>query len=307
MATGVPPSLKQIQVFVVHATQLEKHDPLMSYHCRYYAIQEGIKLRTSHTDDGSKKFLIQQMDALEKQKVSLGAKLEDPNNGKSYAEQFSLRVFDVADNEDRAGTANKNTAKNFLAASQFIEVLKQFGELSDELTEKQRYAKWKAVDISTALKNGLTPKPGGPDDNESNELNGDGKEDTNNIPQPMLPPTNSGKFDEPEVPTYQGNKDTTNIAHPNNVNSPTVNSFPTIIPRNISNTFPQTVPQTVQPPTNYSTQVSNDSTYHPSDENRATAQKYSKFVVSALDYEDFPTAVKYLKLALKQLTGTDYA
>jgi vacuolar protein sorting-associated protein VTA1 len=51
----VPSSLSGISCYLLHGAQLEKHDPLMSYHCRYYAVQEGIKLRAAHPDDASKK------------------------------------------------------------------------------------------------------------------------------------------------------------------------------------------------------------------------------------------------------------
>jgi vacuolar protein sorting-associated protein VTA1 len=46
---------------------------------------------------------------------------------------FALRVFKVADDADRAGNANKGTARNFLHASIFLEVLKQYGPLKEEV------------------------------------------------------------------------------------------------------------------------------------------------------------------------------
>lgn len=50
-----------------------------------------------------------------------------------YMKSFCFKVFKVADDEDRAGKANKNTARNFLHASIFFDVLKQFSELSHEV------------------------------------------------------------------------------------------------------------------------------------------------------------------------------
>ncbi len=39
----------------------------MSYYCRYYALQEGINLRSAHPNDPEiKKYLIAQMETLEK-------------------------------------------------------------------------------------------------------------------------------------------------------------------------------------------------------------------------------------------------
>lgn len=44
----------------------------------------------------------------------------------AYLENFALKIFSVADNEDRSGHAKRTTAKKFLAAANFLEVLKIF-------------------------------------------------------------------------------------------------------------------------------------------------------------------------------------
>lgn len=44
----------------------------------------------------------------------------------AYVEDFALRVFASADNEDRRGAATRKTAKKFLAAATFFEVLNVF-------------------------------------------------------------------------------------------------------------------------------------------------------------------------------------
>ena len=41
-------------------------------------------------------------------------------------ENFALKIFLAADNEDRQGSATSKTAKTFLASSVFLEVLKVF-------------------------------------------------------------------------------------------------------------------------------------------------------------------------------------
>ena len=48
-------------------------------------------------------------------------------------ENFALKVFVGADNEDRGGKATRATAKKFIAASNFLELLKLFGELKPEV------------------------------------------------------------------------------------------------------------------------------------------------------------------------------
>ena len=44
----------------------------------------------------------------------------------AYVENFALKIFSMADNEDRSGHAKRTTAKKFLAAANFLEVLKIF-------------------------------------------------------------------------------------------------------------------------------------------------------------------------------------
>jgi hypothetical protein len=88
-------------------------------------------------------------------------------------------VFKLADDADRAGTADKNTYKNYLAASSFLDVTTQFGELPEEcdreisrsrltsalarLKKMNKYAKWRATLIGKALTSG-TPIPPPPSD-----------------------------------------------------------------------------------------------------------------------------------------------
>ena len=76
-------------------------------------------------------------------------------------EAFALDVFQKADGEDRSGLADKGTARTFYAAGNFLDVLQQFGELSDDFKQMKKYAKWKAADILSAIKEGRAPTPGG--------------------------------------------------------------------------------------------------------------------------------------------------
>lgn len=114
-----------------------------------YALQYGIELTPEPREDAVKKTLISWMVRLEQEKAKHAALLAQDGMGKDYVEAFALRVFKLADDEDRAGHAsmyvtfkrrNKNlnlhrkTAQNFLAASQFLEVLKQFGPVSEDVS-----------------------------------------------------------------------------------------------------------------------------------------------------------------------------
>jgi vacuolar protein sorting-associated protein VTA1 len=58
----------------------------------------------------------------------------------------------------------RKTAKSFNVAGSFFDVLKQFGELDPEVAEMSRYAKWKALDIMKAIREGRVPVSGPPDE-----------------------------------------------------------------------------------------------------------------------------------------------
>jgi vacuolar protein sorting-associated protein VTA1 len=51
----------------------------------------------------------------------------------AYLENFALKVFLIADNEDRADKASKRTAQTFYTAAILLDVLKVFGELEPEV------------------------------------------------------------------------------------------------------------------------------------------------------------------------------
>jgi len=282
----------------------------MSYFCRYYAVQEGIKLKP---DPETKKILFSEMDKLELQKKNLGSKLDV---GRDYVINFGLHIFKAADDEDRSGNASKNTAFNFVAASQFLEVAKQFGELPSDISEKIKYAKWKAADISKALKQGLKPKPGGADEQEF--VDDEPVNTGSTTPSSSNPPTStSSSF--PDVPQF-GNL---NVSPPSNP-SPTdfttsppskpphhPNATPTVftqvsqtpVPQQPSlPTYQQPSQPTYQQPQQQFSRPSSNFTPSPDDVEKAT--KYTKYVLSSLQFEDIPSAIKYLNEALHFLTGT---
>jgi hypothetical protein len=54
-------------------------------------------------------------------------------------EDFALETFQRADDEDRAGKADKNTAKTFYASGTFMDALKQFGEMEPDVCRHAFY------------------------------------------------------------------------------------------------------------------------------------------------------------------------
>ncbi|KAG6333180.1 hypothetical protein ID866_5910 [Astraeus odoratus] len=178
MALGLPPvsvGLKTIAPFLQRAEELVEREPIIAYWCAYYAAQLGITLKAK--DTASRTVLFDLLTALERLKAEIGPNdaIDMEAASAAYVENFALKVFKMADDEDRAGRATKSTAKKFLAASNFFEVLKVFpkSEISEAVgllpslpkiilslfqTEaKIKYAKWKAADISKALREGRKP------------------------------------------------------------------------------------------------------------------------------------------------------
>jgi vacuolar protein sorting-associated protein VTA1 len=131
-AFQAPPSdLKALAPFLQRAHETKTADSALSYWCNYHAAQLGIPLLSS-LQPSSKIFLMNLMDTLETQKKSLADNdvvTGDDLVAKAYVENVALKVFAGADNEDRSGKASKGTAKKFLAAANFIEVLGNFGAL----------------------------------------------------------------------------------------------------------------------------------------------------------------------------------
>ena len=149
---------KLLLPYLQRADELQKHEPLVAYYCRLYAMERGLKIPQSERTKTTNALLVSLMKQLEKDKKSIQIGPED----NLYIEGFALNVFGKADKQDRAGRADLNTAKTFYAASIFFEILNQFGALQPDLEQKQKYAAWKAADIRKAVKEGRKPTAGPP-------------------------------------------------------------------------------------------------------------------------------------------------
>ncbi|KZV36196.1 hypothetical protein F511_14214 [Dorcoceras hygrometricum] len=157
MASETEPA-KLLLPYLQRADELQKHEPLVAYYARLYAMERGLKIPQSERTKTTNALLVSLMKQLEKDKKSLNLGPDD----QLHLEGFCLNVFAKADKQDRANRADLNTAKTFYAASIFFEILNQFGELHPDLEQKQKYAAWKAADIRKAIKEGRKPLPGPP-------------------------------------------------------------------------------------------------------------------------------------------------
>ncbi|KAF9469869.1 Vta1 like-domain-containing protein [Collybia nuda] len=158
----ITPELKSISPYLQRADELKSQDPIMAYWCAYYAAQVGIALKAK--DVPSRDVLFALLGTLERLKKDIGPHdaVDVESASSAYVENFAFKVFTMADNEDRKGDPTRSTAKKFLAAANFLEVLKIFprSEVAESNEDKIRYAKWKAADIAKAFREGRKPTPG---------------------------------------------------------------------------------------------------------------------------------------------------
>jgi vacuolar protein sorting-associated protein VTA1 len=169
MTLRIPAELKKITQYVRRAEELSKQtNPsaetlIVAYHCRQYAVQLGIPIASTAE---SKTCLSDILTILEQHRAKMGNFTKKEKY--KICRDFALKIFDKADQQDRAGKSDKSNARTFYAAASFLDILKQFQseeeQEGDEALEEQKksfYAKWKATEILKAIKEGKEVKPGG--------------------------------------------------------------------------------------------------------------------------------------------------
>jgi len=175
MPLTIPPELKKITPYVRRAEELDRDNGnpesrLVAYYCRQYAVHTGIALAQSPEGKGCLGELLGNLEG-EKEVMDTFSREES----KFLCQKFAEKIFDKADQEDRAGSADRNTARTFYAAASFLEILQQFyqdDDESEELAEQKKksvYCKWKSTEILKAIKEGRTPTPGGYGEDADND------------------------------------------------------------------------------------------------------------------------------------------
>ncbi|KAI5627157.1 vacuolar protein sorting-associated protein VTA1-like, partial [Silurus asotus] len=279
---AVPPQLKAIQHHYRTALEHDKRDPVVAYYCRLYAMQTGMKLDSKTPE--CRKFLVKLMDHLEKMKQELSSNesISQEIVGNAHIENYALKMFLYADNEDRSGLFHKNMIKSFYTASLLFDVLSVFGELSEEVRNEPG-GLWSVCVIIVC---GISVC-----DDEFGAVAGG--------PSPPHPcssadPTDGGPASMPP-PNY------------NTVQVPPGSHAPANTPADLPHPAaepmkPVPVPRTVAAvePTPIST--SQQGEVHLTPEDFTQAQKYCKYAGNALLYEDVSTAIQNLQKALKLLT-----
>uniref|UniRef100_A0A1Q3FC11 Vacuolar protein n=1 Tax=Culex tarsalis TaxID=7177 RepID=A0A1Q3FC11_CULTA len=320
----VPATLKPIAHYLKTAQEHDGRDAIVSYWCRLYALQVGLKINSQGMEE--RKFLIQVMDWLEttKKAHSENESITNEVAAQAYLENYALKLFLYADKQDRASNFGKNVVKAFYTAGMIYDVLQTFGELTEEVTQNRKYAKWKASYIHNCLKNGETPVPGPMKSDEDEELD---NELQNLVPGPSNPPPDQPGAPGPshqQQPPYPPMGFNSFPAAPSQLPLSGPPSGPTNFVTNdpFSNvkaptppSEPEKPPGGWQPYTGPSAGVSGGSAevavapvagVSLTPDQLTKAQKYCKWAGSALNYEDVKTAIDNLQKALNLLqTGQD--
>lgn len=299
MAAVEPQTLRSLAHHVRTAAELDKRDPVTAYYCRVFVMQTAMKIDSRSPE--SRKFLGGLMDNLEKAKKELADREEvhDEVVGQCHVENYALQIFIYADNEDRAGRATRAVVRAFYTASLLFDVLSLFGELSDELMEKQRYARWKATYIHTCLKNGETPIPGPlaehkGDSNPAPSIGFFGSDTHPQTPGSHLADGNIADF-----PPPQPSSSSDAFPHPS---SSSTTHQPDIAAPQASPTAPTPSIHNSLAPSGATAAVQSSTTVSLTQENKNRAQRLAKFAVSAIEYDDMITAQDNLQRALRLLT-----
>ncbi|CAJ1077757.1 vacuolar protein sorting-associated protein VTA1 homolog isoform X2 [Xyrichtys novacula] len=320
---ALPPQLKSIQHHMRTAQEHEKRDPVVAYYCRLYAMQTGMKLDSKTPE--CRKFLIKLMDQLEsmKKELSDNDSITQEVVGNAHIENYALKMFLYADNEDRSGRFHKNMIKSFYTASLLLEVLSVFGELSEENIQHRKYARWKATYIHNCLKNGETPESGPVgmgEDEEADEFRAEGfsnqgfshggsiragpPSDTYESNDQSLGPGSAPGigFTPSPGPGASGppNTNYNNIHIPPGAHAPA--NTPAEVPPPSEPVKPVPVPRSLPSVDPTLLNAQQQGGVHLSPEDFTKAQKYCKYAGSALQYEDVNTAIQNLQKALKLLT-----
>jgi vacuolar protein sorting-associated protein VTA1 len=143
--------------YVKLAGQLEANDPVAAYHVQLYAVQIAVEQRAGGGGADVKRQVAEWMDGLEVARARLDAPetaalMEEPR-ARAHLLALVGRLFKAADDADRAGRATANTVRQFYSASNLLDVVQQLFELGVplEMADWRKYARWRAAELSKVV------------------------------------------------------------------------------------------------------------------------------------------------------------
>lgn len=269
----------------------------ISYYCRYYCVSKGAQLCSNPPAGDENKFLLEQMDILEKLKPSLDLSRD---KGEVLCRNFAMNVFDKADEIDRMGMADKATAKMFYSAGTFFDIMEQFGQLDEEIIEKKKYAKWKATEILNAIRSGTRPVPGGYEGQAPTFVSATEANSAMDIPAaPTIPPSAALTTGIPTAPNqHEPSPDYSQHYAP---------AQPPLVPATITGATPAAgVPPSVTPATAHTHYTSPPPQYtsppvYNTDPRVKDAVELCQYAIASLNKNDLLKAKQRLQEALRRL------
>jgi vacuolar protein sorting-associated protein VTA1 len=337
MNFNVPQSLRPIAHYVKIAQEFAQRDICISYWALYYAVQAGMKI--DRTSPEAMQFLASTLGYLENVKKANANHDEITSDivAQSYIENYALKLFNAADQKDKAADFGKNIVKIYYTAGHIFDILTTFGELDENLEKARKYAKWKATYIHNCLKNGETPIAGPPGEQEKPNESSGGSLDRGGTLDPPNPAPTMQDFGFPQIPhdtntsnpppqQPHGGYSTASYPDPNQGGYPSQNygfqHYPQHPPHQPQHHQPTPPPRPSQQPPQYQshthpgmppsmqnssshTNVAATGSYTPASdlklEDFIEARKYLKFAMSAIDYEDGPAAIDNMMKSIRVL------
>jgi len=300
-------TLREIKPFITRANEFQAFDLKTSYYCRLHALNIACKSTQLTTQKKKNKKVLEiiqrELEVLERIKGLNEIKF-DKDLDLLHCERFAYTLFAKADVLDRKyQTRTIKVAKLYFVSANVFEVtvgmMKQEEDASRaEIEEKQRYALWRAGEISKAIRLGVecadppaeliskTAFSGGTvDDDETEEEERLVEERAiAHSPPPLPPPSPPLSVVEP-----QQNKTTTTKGPPPGVG----------VGSKTNKVIGVGVHKSEQTKGNKAFEVTHDK--RPDYEKLATAQAFAKSAVQALAFEDTKSAIEQLRKALEIL------
>ncbi|MCP9260949.1 hypothetical protein DINM_004349 [Dirofilaria immitis] len=275
----IPQSLRSVAHYVKIGADNADRDPIIHYWCKFedfvnenyrsglfYAVQTGMDIDKKIYRSSTVSDIIAFNTGRYEEKLSGQEALTQDLVAQAHIENFAMKLFDYADKNDRQSNFTKGVVRAFYTAGHLIDVLTLFGELDENLIATRKYAKWKATYIHSCIKNGEIPKPG----SDSNQAE---------------------MREEPQLTRKGSVRPVPNLLDPSHIFS---DSAPFVETSETSHILEE--------------KSSSQEMSENSDSGRLTlddyieAQKYAKYAVSALSYEDSKTAIETEKCEMQWMS-----
>lgn len=134
--------MKRLTPYIKRADELQAEDPLASFYCRTYVVEQLIALN----DASLQALALDQLELAENLKSSSLPPDINTNGGPEQFKLFCQEVFEAAE-ASASDTGAAEAAMRYYFSSLFFDVLSQFGPLSTEEEAKRTKARRMVVEL----------------------------------------------------------------------------------------------------------------------------------------------------------------